>query len=115
MSLSFEFEEDTYVYGSCGVQFKGNFLIYGSLEGRQNQISQVSNCALKRVSTLPFSYKYGACAATSSHLLLCFSLDGDGKTCHVSNESIGPFSLISKSIEEHSTIRSATSEGYSIN
>ena len=107
--LSFEIEVGVGVSYSCGVQFRGNFYIYGGEENRQ-QVAKVSACALRNIATLPFSFFDGACAANSDQLFLCFDYDGDAKTCHTSNEPTGPFSLIPQSTEKHSGIRSAANQ-----
>jgi len=114
MELSFEIESGVQVYASCGVQFKGNFYVYGSHSyfGNQQQIAQVSNCSLKHIATLEFDHFEGSCAATSTQLFLCFDNDEDGKTCRTSNKPTGPFSLRTKSIETHKNIRIAASEEY---
>ena len=108
--LSFKIDAGVHAYQSCGLQFKGEFYVYGSYEGDRRQIAKVTGCALKRVRTLPFSLYAGACAATTDRLFLCFDYAGDGKTCHVSNEPTGPFNSISKSIETHKNTRTATNE-----
>ena len=72
MNLTFEIENDAYVYNSCGVQFKGNFFIYGSLEGDRRQIAKVVDCALKRIDTLSFPFVEGACSANSNQVILWF-------------------------------------------
>ena len=114
MNLTFEIENDAYVYNSCGVQFKGSFFIYGSLEGDRRQIAKVVDCSLKRIDTLSFPFVEGACSANSNQVILCFHYFGDGKTCHTSNEPTGPFNSIPKSTEVHLQIRSAANESKQI-
>ena len=67
-SINFEIESEVYVYHSCGVQFKGDFYVYGSYSGDQRQIAKVTECSLKRVGTLPFTHDLGACAATTEQV-----------------------------------------------
>lgn len=59
LNLSFEIENNVDVYHSCGVQFQGNFYVYGSsvYTGRNTQIAMISDCALKRIATLPFTHE----------------------------------------------------------
>ena len=111
--ISFEIEYGVDVAGSCSVQFKGQFYIYGSYEIRsERQIAKVVNCSLKRVGTLPFEHKEGACAATNNQLFLCFDdQSGNGKTCRVANQPTGPFQAMADSIEHHADIRTAASKG----
>ena len=109
-NLQFEVEIDVFVHQSCGVQFQGDFFIYGSRDDDQ-QIAKVTDCSLNRVATLPFTFSYGACAATTDQVFLCFDSIQDGKTCYTSNEPTNHFKPISKSTEEHKFIRIATNEG----
>ena len=109
-NISFEIEDEVYAYHSCGVQFKGNFYIYGSEKGDRRQIAKVSDCSLRRIGTLPFDHKFGSCAANANQLFLCFDLNTDGKSCHVSNEPTGSFDPLPKSTEMHFWTRSAASE-----
>ena len=110
IKLSFEYETGIGVSYSCGVHFRGNFYIYGGEDNRQ-QIAKVSNCTLKKVANLEFSFFEGACAANSDQLFLCFDYDGGAKICHTSNEPTGPFNLTPESTHPHSGIRSAMNEG----
>ena len=115
-SLTFEFEDRTYVYESCGVQFKGNFYIYGGYKNEKTyQISKVEDCTLKRIGSLPFSHMNGACPATHDQLFLCFDFfsTGSEKLCRVATEPTGPFSEIEKSNYSHMYTRSATNHSKS--
>ena len=110
-SINFEIESDVYVHQSCGVQFKGDYYVYGSLSGDQCQIAKVTNCSLKRIGTLPFTLRLGACAATRDQVFLCFDLNGDYKTCHAANEPTGQFNVLAKSAYEHIQTRIAANNG----
>ena len=105
--LSFEIENEVYADRSCGVQFKGDFYVFGSRKGDQRQIAKVVNCELKRVGTLPFTFDVGACAATEDQLFLCFDLVRDGQTCDVTTEPTDQFARVSKSSFKHYKTRSA--------
>ena len=106
-NFSFEIENDAHAYFSCGVQFKGNFYIYGA-ENDRRQIAMVSDCALKKIATLPFNHYYGACAANADRLFLCFDYHEDGKTCRMSNQPTGPFQETPKSTQTHIQTRVAS-------
>ena len=94
------------------MQFKGEFYIYGGRYGDKSQIAKVEDCALKRIGTLPFTHWYGACAATSTQLFLCFDWNANGRDCHVSNKPTEWLStnLIPESIELHYRTRTAANE-----
>ena len=110
-SVNFKIENNVYAYASCGVQFKGEFYVYGSSVGDMQQIAKVTDCALKRVASLPFTFRNGACAATMDEVYLCFDWqNGDQKECHVGNEWNGPFSTTPDSTHAHKSTRSAASE-----
>ena len=82
--------------------------IYGA-ENDRRQIAMVSDCALKKIATLPFNHYFGACAANEDRLFLCFDYHEDGKTCRMSNEPTGPFQETPKSTHTHIQTRSASS------
>ena len=75
-NISFEIESGVIVEASCGVQYKGDFYIYGGTfrTSDSRQIAKVIDCSLKRIGTLPFELYVGACAATSEQVFLCFDL-----------------------------------------
>ena len=110
-TINFEVENDVHVDRSCGVQFKGDFYVYGSYLGDKRQIAKVTNCSLKRIGTLPFTHFIGACAATKDQVFLCFDYNGDKKTCRAANEPTGKFNRIAKSTHKHSETRIAANDG----
>ena len=110
-TINFKIENDVYVDRSCGVQFKGDFYVYGSYLGDKRQIAKVTNCSLKRIGTLPFTHFIGACAATNDQVFLCFDYNSDKKTCRAANEPTGNFNRIAKSTNEHSETRIAANDG----
>ena len=74
---------------SCSVILEGKMLIFGG-DGwgpHSDQISQVDNCALRRIGTLPMRFYYGGCAtlqvetSDEEYALLCFD-DYARKDCH---------------------------------
>ena len=110
-SINFEIESEVYVYYSCGVQFKGEFYVYGTYYDDQRQIAKVTDCSLKRIGKLPFTFEFGACAATMDQIFLCFDYNGDAKTCHVANQPTGHFNNIAKTAYEHDRTRIAANNG----
>ena len=111
-TTSFEIESDVVVRNACGVQFKGQLYVYGSHYSDYRQITKVEDCRLKRIGTLPFKFKTGACAATADQLFLCFHIN-DAQTCHTSNEPDDLFNKIPKSLSVHGAIQIATNDGSS--
>ena len=114
LNLSFEIENNVDVYHSCGVQFQGNFYVYGSsvYTGRNTQIAMISDCALKRIATLPFTHEQGACAVGFDKLFLCFDMRrGNGRNCYESNQPTGPFDQVRYSTEKHWYSRVAANSG----
>lgn len=79
----FEWADETGSYQSCSVMMDGKMIIFGGfVEPFGNQISEVSNCALNRVGTLPMNFQYGGCnvfqdAANNEFAMLCFSFYHD--------------------------------------
>ena len=110
-SINFEVENGVHVYQSCGVQFKGDYYVYGSSSDDKRQVAKITNCSLKRIGTLPFTFESGACAATMDQVFLCFANNGDQKTCHATNEPTGQFNVLAKSAYEHDKVRIATNNG----
>ena len=111
-SLSFEIESGTFVRGSCGVEFKGDFYVYGSAQdGSYRQIAKVVDCSLKTIGTLPFDHYFGSCATTSNQVFLCFDMLSDAQTCYLTKEPTGQFSQVTKSGFQHRLMRIAANEG----
>ena len=109
-SFWFKIGDKTEVYRSCSVTFQGRSYVYGGYT-EQTQLSMVDECALKRIATLPFAFKYGACTSTPDQVFLCFELGSDHKTCRTGQSATGPFVEIEKSLYDHLYIRIAASNG----
>jgi len=84
----FKFQEGTGVYHSCSALWKGQMLIFGGADlmtDYTTQISQIGNCQMKRIGTLPFRFELGGCTnlneANGEFILLCFSRD-QKKSCY---------------------------------
>ena len=90
-NLNFEIESNAHACYSCGVMFKGDFYIYGSITDNKNEVSKVENCKLKRISHLGFSFRAGACTATPDYIFLCFP-DGNARDCWRGSKPTNNFS-----------------------
>jgi len=59
-------------------------LIFGGWE-YSDQISQIGNCGITRIGTLPFDFEYGGCTnlnePNGEFILLCFP-DGQKRACY---------------------------------
>lgn len=108
----FKFEENTEVYQSCSLNFKGRSYVYGGSTERY-QLSVVDGCALKRIADLPFSFNHGACTSTPGQVFLCFEDGTDLKTCRQSQSATGPFAEVDTSIYAHKRIGIAASSSKS--
>ena len=107
----FKLEPDTEAYSSCSLKFQGKFYIFGDYNNDHRQISVIDNCALRRIGSLPFTFRGGACATVDSTLYLCFERETDHQTCHTATDVLGPYEdMPQKSIYGHSHIRIAASD-----
>ena len=59
MLFDFDFSlgENTEVYCSCGLTWRGGLFIFSGLSNR-NQLSKVEDCQLKHIGQLAFSHYY---------------------------------------------------------
>ena len=97
------------IWGSCGVQFKNDFYIYGSYINDQDQVLKVQDCSLKQIGKLPFFHEYGSCSAPSNEMFLCFGRDHIQK-CFVSSDPTFSKYTETQSLLEHYKIRTAASQ-----
>ena len=81
---NFVFAGQTGAYHSCSIVLRGRMFIIGEEFDYRDQISEVKDCGLWRVGTLPMNFAYGGCNTftdTEEYALLCFA--ADKKTgCH---------------------------------
>ena len=112
--FQFKIDDDIYVHDSCGLRFRGEFYLYGSLEADHAEIAKLDGCSLKKIGTLPFTFQRGGCANRQNEFYLCFDTYGDHRTCYVSNEPTGPFTTVSKSTYQHTAVRVALNDSMSI-
>lgn len=78
------YDSDTEIQGSCGASLNGQFWIIGGWN-EPRQISRFAGCKLKRIDSLDFYYRYGACNTyqfSSEKILFCFGGAITDKTCH---------------------------------
>ena len=108
--FDFVFQDDTEVFNSCSVTYRGEFYVFGGKIER-TQISKVKNCSLQRIGSLSFNFSDGGCAAVNENAIyLCFDWD-DTKQCHVGTDPVGFFSKIPESQFAHDHTRVAANEG----
>lgn len=108
----FLFGENTEVYTSCHVTFRGDLFIYGGVNQR-NQVSKLVGCKLERIFTLPFSHYYGSCANhEDKEIFLCFNESSDDyKKCRSSTQPTGEFTEVAESNFPHKRTALAASPG----
>ena len=107
--INFTFGENTEVEASCSTVYRGEQLIIGGWnernqvfsifiifnEWRDNtwlvQISAVSGCGLQRKGDLGFSFRYGTCSTFNApnqdeNVLLCFDMDNQSSCRHFNGD-----------------------------
>ena len=104
----FTIADDVEVYKSCAVTYQDQFFVYGGNDKRQ--IAKVTNKSLINVGSLPFEFELGGCSSTTNKIILCFHINGDGRTCYQTTNPTGQFKQTTKSIHEHKWIKFASSE-----
>ena len=106
--------------------FEINFTSLGELKNKLNfkliqnfrsttashkrQITQVSDCGLKRLGNLDFDMFAGGCFASNDVMVLCFG-DGNNKQCRSGSNPTGQFTTIQQSEFDHFRTRMSASEG----
>ena len=107
-NLVVSFGEQTEVYKSCSVTYRNRFYVFGG-ERHERQISEVTLCGLKRIGSLEFDHKWGACSNTDNRkIYLCFGLS-DTKQCRSAADPLGKFTEIASSAYRHYGARTAAS------
>ena len=111
VDFRFIFGENTEVYGSCSITWRGELFIFGGRIDEYRQISKLNDCTLERVGTLSFDHRYGTCAVVNDEeIYLCFD-DYSPKTCRKANDPMGAFSEVNPTNYEHSVTRIGASSG----
>ena len=96
-NIEFKYEEETEVYGSCGLKWKNQMYIIGG-HYRTRQLSKIHRCKLKSLGQLPFVARWTACTNVNDKLVfVCFSEHWNNKVelkrCRVATN---PKKLLSK-------------------
>ena len=81
-----------------------------SSDGTDHQITQISDCGLKRIGDLDFNMYYGSCFSTNKEMVLCFG-QNDGQQCRIGSDPTGEFIKIAKSKFYHQSISLTASKG----
>ena len=99
----FSIETGTELVGSCSVNFRNEYYVYGG-HSQRTQISKISSCSLKTIGQLPFNHYIGDCSVSNGKVYLCFNVDDkdDYKRCRFSSEpKFEEFTTIRKSYYDH--------------
>ena len=94
----------------CSVAHKNRMWVIGGQYIWKRQVSEVTDCAVRKVGELDFDLLFGSCASAHDQLYLCFDKSGDGNVCRRGSDPLGSFSLISSTAHAHSTASMASSE-----
>ena len=80
----FLYGENTAVYNSFGLTFRGEYFIFFG-DSKKNQISKIEGCQLKNIGQLAFSHNSEGCASVGNNkIYLCFNNNSaDYKSCRV--------------------------------
>ena len=114
--VDFEFSlgQDTEVFYSCSLTWRGQFFIFGG-DKEKSQISTINGCRLERVGSLAFDQTYGGCANVNDQsIYLCFnSAPADYKQCRVANDPFETFHEIDETVYNHRETLIGASRGKS--
>ena len=76
-SARFNYEPQTGSFGSCSAMYRDRMLIFGGFESdSDDQISQVTDCELQRVGSLPKTATFPACSTFNNAVWICFAYEG---------------------------------------
>ena len=98
VKLDFNFPGNAEIYMSCSLVFENIMYVFGGgKEARQiSQVSLSKGCGIERIGDLPFSFDTGACTVIKDEeIMLCFSLQNEGRICRVDKKPTGSFDKIS--------------------
>ena len=62
--VKFSMQENTEAYWSCSLKWRNKMIVFGG-DSQKRQISEIDNCALKRIGDLSFDHDSGACTTDS--------------------------------------------------
>ena len=113
--FEFSLGQDTEVYYSCSLTWRGQFFVFGGNE-EKSQISSINGCRLERVGSLDFDQSYGGCANVNDQsIYLCFnSAPADYKQCRVANDPFETFHEIDETVYNHRETLIGASRGKSL-
>ena len=108
--MNFNFAKDTEVSRSCSAQWKNVYYVFGGKKEKR-QVSSVIGNRLERKATLKFEFSRGGCTAVNEQtIVLCFH-DAQPDICWQSNNPLGTFIKLPKSIDRHWGTRIASVNG----
>lgn len=106
----FQFGADTTTYASCSVVIRNEVYVYGGGEyDKKRQISQIDNCQLRHVGTLPFDLDYGTCTLANKNIVWCFDYVNT-RSCWYSTSPTSGWKQVDQANFDHRKIRIAASE-----
>ena len=106
--ITMSFGEETEFYDSCSVTYRNRFYVFGGYNNMQ-QISEVTECELRRIGTLGFDHNDGACSNVDDReIYLCFHRY-DTSQCRSAVDPLGMFTKIAPSTYYHKFARTAAS------
>ena len=107
-NVTISFGKGTDVSYSCSVTFHNRFYVFGG-ENEKRQISEVTQCELRRIGSLDFDHDSVACSNVDDReIYLCFDKK-DQKQCLTGNDPLGKFTKITSSTHDHVWARTAAS------
>lgn len=126
-TLSFEYDDATEVYASCGAFYQGVHYVFGGAQ-ESRQVSRIQGCRLIRESSVPFTFQNGACGIFfdpnlgKEVVLLCFDDDAnlsdntkDAKVCYEYDgtqwSSVSDYPKLPETRYHHTKIRLADYKG----
>ena len=118
-NIPLSFGTNTTVFWSCSVTYRNRFYVFGgniALE-QHRQISEVTQCELRRIGTLDFGHRLGACSNVDDRkIYLCFSyeFEADRRQCRSAVDPLQKFTEIAPSTYNHTSATAASSSKFEI-
>ena len=101
-------DENTELHNSCSVTYHNRFYVYGG-DWLTKQISEVTQCGVRRIGTLDFRHLLGSCSNVGDQeIYLCFD-KGDIRQCRSGVDPVGKFTEIAPSTYDHYRSRTSAS------
>ena len=111
ITMTFEKGADATI-SSCSLTYRNRFYVFGGHEDHLRQISEVAQCSLRRIGSLTFDHREGACSNVGDRkLYLCFGQwsQNTNKKCRSAAKPLGEFIDIELSEYDHDRIKTAAS------